>query len=136
MTIAFDEINSLIGELKELDEQRKNLEKQGELVAKKIVSAFADHLNEIYRKWRPGIGERLVITDFRQTPPFSYEVIIENVDGNHCSFRQTLKPIGMTQAFFLDWDVHEYEAPVLTFPLFEFLNLKDKMNLKDYLPLR
>jgi len=135
MTAVFDEISSLLTEMEKLNAEIKRLEKQEEETEKKIVSAFADYLNEVYRKWQPRIDERIIVAEFRKTPPFPFEAVIRKKQGEHYSFTQTLSHTNMYQAFFLNRDVHAYESPIFIFPMAEFANIKNRLNLRDFLPL-
>ncbi len=132
MTVPYEEITSLIGEMKQAEEETDRLEQQKQKIEKKITEAFADYLNALYKNWRPEIGERVVVADFRTYPPFLFEAVVRLVDGYRCRMTQTLKDYGNYLVLMLDEDLHDYEIPLLTFPMDEYLKLRQKLELPDF----
>jgi len=135
MTIPYEEITSLIGEMKETEDEIERLEQQKERIGKRIAAAFADRLNSVYRDWRPEIGERVVFADFRFSPPYVLEVVVRLVDGNRCKMSTTLADTGNYLVLLLDEDLCDYEIPLLTFPMDEYVKLREKVDLPDFQPL-
>ncbi len=62
MTMPYEEITSLIGEMKQTEDEIERLEQRKKNIGKNIAAAFANHLNPIYRNWRgAGCGCRFPI---------------------------------------------------------------------------
>lgn len=138
MTIPFEEITSFMVEMKQIEDERQLLEKRQKNLEKEILAAFADHLNAVYKNWRPGIGERVVVADFRSNPPYLFEAMVKVVDGNRCKMLTTLMDTGNMVNYLvhlLDEDLRNYELPLLTLPMDEYKKMKQKMDLPDFKPL-
>ncbi len=135
MTMPYDEITSLIGEMKQTEDETERLEQEKERIGKKIATAFADRLNAVYRDWRPKIGERVVVADFRSSPPYLFEVVVRVVDGNRCKMTRTLTDNRNYLVLLLDEELCDYDIPLLTFPMDEYVKLRGKLDLPDFQPL-
>ncbi|MDM8537572.1 hypothetical protein QUF70_12515, partial [Desulfobacterales bacterium HSG17] len=116
MNLPSQEILSIIDEMKILANEKQLIEKKEEKLQAKIIKAFADTLNQVYKNWRPAKGEKVIIVNLREYPPYINEMFVVDVDGYKCRMANRPDEKYNFAALWLNDDVHDFEVPILTFP--------------------
>jgi hypothetical protein len=117
MENMIETISKILTERTVLAKEEERLEQHIKSLHRKLIMTVVPKLQEIYKEWRPRIGEKVVELNFHVYPPEMYLMYVREINGTRVETARSMQERSWFSAFMLDYDVGDYERPVFFVPL-------------------
>jgi hypothetical protein len=117
MDTLIQAVSPILEHLRDLREQRKQLERQIDAQYNRLISLFFEQLPTIYQSWRPRIGEQVAELNFCVSPPIARFLYVRQINGYRVRMAKTMQEESLFMVVDLDEGTEEYMEPVFVVPL-------------------
>lgn len=116
MENMIDTITTILTECNVLAKEEERLEQQITSLRRKLIMTVVPKLQEIYKEWKPRIGEKVVELNFNVYPPEMYLMYVRAIHGTRVETARSMEERSWFSAFMLDCEADDYERAIFFVP--------------------